>query len=69
MTARREAAAMKKNILAAVVGGDKTEAFLPHDLLYGSRHILSLPSNLGLPLLFLDIFTLATYFEFPISYN
>lgn len=46
LIARRETAAVKKNIFAAVVGDDETETFLFNNLLDRTGHTLGPPFNL-----------------------
>jgi hypothetical protein len=53
--ARREAAAVKKDILGAVVGDDKAEAFLLDNLSDRTGHRLALLSYATLDLALLDI--------------
>jgi len=48
--ARRETAAVKKNIFAAVVGDDETEPFLFNNLLDRTGHSLESPFNLLSPM-------------------
>jgi len=49
LTARREAAAVKENIVAAVVGLDEPEAFLAYDFSYRPGHIPRPPVILDNP--------------------
>jgi hypothetical protein len=49
LDARREAAAMEKNIIAAVVGNDESKALISDNFFYRSGHITDTPFFLSKP--------------------
>lgn len=66
LTARREAAAVKEDVFAAIVRLDEAKAFLPHNFFYSSGHKYHFSCKSAVPWIFLVVSMAAALRGVPI---